>query len=158
MNNRNVFEKLFDLIDLVGDQVNILFNGHKRVKSSIGGVLTLLIIIFIVYCCIYYGEDLINKKNPITRFSKETNSMSIPLTELSHAIGFVTNTGVIKTDIENYLDIRAKLFIVTVNNKTLQGDISFRTLIVERCTAESYGKKKDIFTDPKNAIPYTQGY
>jgi hypothetical protein len=145
-------------IDFVGNQVNLLHKEQKRIKSSIGGTFTLIIAAFTVFCSVYYGEDLVYKKKPISRFSKEYNPTSIAIQDLPHSFIYNDINGVILTDMDKYIDIIPRIFETSYDNKTKIAKATAITLNTEKCTEESFGKYQSLFTDPKYAVPYKQSY
>jgi hypothetical protein len=145
-------------IDLVGNQVSILHNEQKTMKSAIGGTFTLIIFAFSIFCSVYYGQDLVYKKNPISRFSKEYNPLPISVQDIPHGFYFLDINGFPYTDMEKYVDIITVFFVATIDEKTNLGKITQNFLTSGKCTEESFGNYNSLFTDPKFSIPYKQSY
>jgi hypothetical protein len=56
------------------------------------------------------------KRNPF-RFSKELNSTKIPLSSIPHAFVFTITYAILFTDVEHYIDITPKVYIITMDDK-----------------------------------------
>jgi hypothetical protein len=84
--------------------------------------------------------------------------MPISIEDIPHLFLFVGVNGVPYTDMEKYVDIITKYFVVTFDESTKIGTVTPYFLTSEKCHEESFGKYKNLFTDPKFSIPYKLGY
>ncbi len=64
--------KWLSKVDFIAPQIELTYKSTSLKRSALGGCLTNLILMFALYCIIYFGRDIVEKKKPITRFSKNT--------------------------------------------------------------------------------------
>jgi hypothetical protein len=60
--------------DFLGYQPQLTVNGRRRFRTLTTGLLSILITICTILCIIYFGKDLINKKEPIVLTTSVQNS------------------------------------------------------------------------------------
>lgn len=143
-------------LDIVGYEVKFRFKGYDRVKSGIGGLFTLITIVFAMFCFIYFGRDLIEKKKPISRLTRELKSAELLVSDVPQAYLFINRYGTPLTNVERYITILPRLFKVRYDTKEQRANMTELFFKIEPCTPESFGKYKDIFTDPNYNFPYKQ--
>jgi hypothetical protein len=101
--------KFLHTIDLVSDSVTLRHNRSDKLKNSLGGALTILIIIFLIYCINYFGEDIIKKEKPITGFSKAYQSSSrVYLNNTPVVFAFYDSLGKQYLEVEKYISFIAQ--------------------------------------------------
>ena len=98
--------------DLYGSQIKIYINNKDKIKTDLGGIFTILTIIFIVIFTWYIGKDIIYRQNPFTYqqlessnkyFENNITSNSFPIA-LS-IMDFDSNT----LDINGFLDLKVSI-------------------------------------------------
>jgi hypothetical protein len=120
-------------IDLVGSKIDLYHNGSTKSHTAIGSILTTGILIFFLYCVIYFGLDIVYKEQPISRFSKEyVNVSRIYLKDYPLKILF-TQPGIILGDISRFINFKATYLKIGLNGVN---SISYDSLIVEHCKDE----------------------
>jgi hypothetical protein len=138
-------------IDLVSDSVSLRHNKSDRLRSGLGGILTILIVIFLVYCINYFGEDIIKKEKPITTFSKAYQpSSKIYLNNTPVVMAFYNSLGKQYMNIEKYITFVAQRYYFEA------GNIDYTYMNVEPCDEDRHlGGYKQLFRD--NKINVTNG-
>jgi hypothetical protein len=125
--------RLLQRIDFVGSSLSFTHNGSKRLNNPFGGIFTILIGIFSIYCVIYFGEDIIKKEKPISTFSKAyTTSSKIYQNNTPIMMQFGNSYGQIYTDVDRYISIEGKRF--TAEN----GVYDFQFLAMEPCNVDKH--------------------
>jgi hypothetical protein len=158
MNIKNIFQTILKKTDFVGKQVGFLYNGDKRIKSTIVCVMTLIIIAFSIYCFIYYGEDLMYKQKPISRMSKDNNVTDMNLEDIPYVLIFVTNKAVVITNPERYFEMVPKVYENTYDEVNKKPSSNVLLLDYQKCNENSFGKYKSLFMDKSYAVPWNEGF
>jgi hypothetical protein len=93
-------------IDLNGNGISLRHNSHKQIKTVIGGLITIIITIFSLYCIVYFSQDIINKEKPISLFNKDfTPNSQVFIKDFPFAMSFATSGGVLKTDFQRNIGV-----------------------------------------------------
>jgi hypothetical protein len=137
MNISSKIQTFIKKTDFVGKQVGFLYNGDKRIKSTIGGVMTLIIVAFSIYCSIYYGRDLLYKQKPISRMSKDTNITDMNLEDIPYVVMFVNSKGQLLSNPERYFEMIPKLFINTYDEVNKKISSNILPLDYQKCNENS---------------------
>ena len=61
--------KYFRLCDLVGRAPPLLINNKKTLKTNVGAIFTLIIVITTIVTTCFFGQELFAKKDPSVNFS-----------------------------------------------------------------------------------------
>ena len=61
--------KYFKLCDLVGRAPPLLINNKKTLKTTIGAIFTIMIVITTIVTTCFFGQELFVRKNPSVNFS-----------------------------------------------------------------------------------------
>jgi hypothetical protein len=124
--------KYFLAIDLVSTNVTLLHHRSANLKTYVGSILTLIILIFFIYSISYFGSDLILKQQPITRYSKEyTNTSRLYIKDYPIRIGITDSYGTLLPK-EKYLSFQG-----TFTKLGIEKDyVSVGYLIFEPCRDE----------------------
>src|SRR5689334_3383413 len=72
-NKDGFLKKVVSKIDVMGKPINLSYKSSSRIQTIFGGILTSLIYAFSVYSIIYFGSDIVQKKNPTTRYGRFFN-------------------------------------------------------------------------------------
>lgn len=65
---------LIKYVDFFGETPSLFINSNKKTKSTIGGILTILVSIFFVFCMFLFEKGIWRKESPITNLSVMPNS------------------------------------------------------------------------------------
>jgi hypothetical protein len=126
--------KNFRSLDIVSPKIELLHLGSTNLKTYIGSILTLIIVIFFIYSISYFGSDLILREQPITRYSKEySNSSRIYLKDYPIRV-LVTDGlgGILPRD--KFMRVQGTYFKLGFNNK--DNFVNFGYLFMEPCRDE----------------------
>jgi hypothetical protein len=124
--------KYFLAIDLVSTNVTLLHHRSANLKTYVGSILTLIILIFFIYSISYFGSDLILKQQPITRYSKEyTNTSRIYIKDYPFRIVITDVFGTLLPK-EKYLSFQGTYSKIGIENDY----VSVGYLIFETCRDE----------------------
>src|SRR5690606_11787322 len=119
--------------DLSGETVSFKYKGSSMIKSTIGGILSISIIMFSLYYVIYFGEDIVKKEKPSTRFSKDyTNQSRAYLKEFPVMLYFLDLWANVYKDLKRYVKVEAFMYdtsVVTEDGAYAQMSI----LQIEKC-------------------------
>jgi hypothetical protein len=128
--------------DLVGSKIELYHKGSTKSQTIIGSLISTSILIFFLYCIIYFGLDIIYKEQPISRFSKEyVNVSRINLKDYPVKILFSQPPGIAIADVSRFMTFRTMYMKIGIND----GGVVFDSLIVEHCKDEFVGDKKEFF-------------
>jgi hypothetical protein len=99
--------RLLTSCDGISPPLNFRYNNYSNIKTVIGGIVTLLLIVFITFCTIYFFEDNIYKRNPVTRFSNSySESNEIDISDFPIIFSFVKNSKIIENPLK-YISLEA---------------------------------------------------
>jgi hypothetical protein len=149
----SLLQNMLKHIDFVGSQVSIKHNNSREVKTTLGGILTIFITIFSIYSIVYFSQDIFTKNKPISRMSKNFINQSIVEAQDFPFVMYLTDT------YGNTIQNLEKYVIFEVFHYAMDGVvINSTSLTIEQCEPKHMGKYQDIFYDPGNAVPMSQGY
>jgi hypothetical protein len=132
-------------IDMIGLEIGLKHKSSRSYQSIPGGTITILILIFIAYCTIYFGEDIYYKEKPISRFNKAMNNNTlINMTQFPVTISFTTAQGALYTNSDRYIQISPYWYLFDWQ-PLHQSGIKVYPLIVEPCNEEHVSIHKDLF-------------
>lgn len=98
----------FNLVDFCSPGVELRMNGSTGQKSIIGGVVSLLVLIAVLFLIFYLGIDIVLKEKPRLIVSEIENTLPTfyNLTAKDFMFGFkIVDSTNVKVNYENYLDI-----------------------------------------------------
>jgi hypothetical protein len=131
--------------DSTGFNINLKHKNSTCFKSFPGGLITLIINAFIVYCVFYFGDDLWLREEPTSLFTKGiNNSTPIYLKDYPTPISFTDQMGVPYDNVYRYITVVAYWYLMDYEPYGLKGTNYF-PLIVEPCTAEHVSQYGDLF-------------
>jgi hypothetical protein len=137
-------------IDILGLEVDLKHLGSRHYRTAPGGTLTLVIVIFIIYCVCYFGEDLYYREKPISRFSKMlNNSTAIPLTHFPTPLSFVqvdTGAPIYAGDTERNVTIIPYWLLIDYLPLGLKG-VNIFPMLMEKCSKDHVSQYGNILTD-----------
>lgn len=100
---------LFHLIDFCSAGVQLRVNGKDRQTSIIGGLVSLLVMMAVLFLIFYLGLDIVLREKPRLIISEVENTLPTfyNLTSKDFMFGFkIVNSENLKVDYENYIDIK----------------------------------------------------
>jgi hypothetical protein len=113
--------KLLYDVNMFGEPVKLYLDKKSTIKTKVGGILTFILIISMILCCWFLGNDIIYKRNPLSytqtnisdvyatiKFTKQTFPLAFSLQDYLGAI----------VDDPRILDIRPFIRRFVVNNQT----------------------------------------
>jgi hypothetical protein len=156
----NSLSRWFRELDVMAYSIKSTYRNSSTAKSILGGILTFFAIIFAIYSILYFGIDIITKKNPITRFSKNyLNESKIYLTDFPFLLRHVDGSNQV-IDIEKFINYDVILYNNRLNMNTGDQIFSMDKLFMEKCDIEKhfYGKLRDFYSNPLNQIPISSSY
>jgi hypothetical protein len=142
----SAIKSLITTVDIIGLNIGLRHHNRARYNTVSGGLLTIMTVIFIIYCVFYFGQDLYQKKKPISRFNKMLNpSMQTPLQNYQVPIAFTLGTGnSIFQNMERYVDITAYWLLIDYTPLNLSA-INVYPLFVEKCTKDHVAAYGDLY-------------
>jgi hypothetical protein len=124
--------------DFLGYPVELSYKSSHNYKSTLGGILTIFITVFAIYSIIYFGQDMIEKKNPITRLSSiYSTEAKIPLKNLGLLFKFTTKLG-LNIDHSRYLTFVPMFYMIRTDSKTQDYTVEVVEMFVEPCNPEHF--------------------
>lgn len=145
---------LLTRVDLVGKTINVTHKLNNNVKTGVGGLYTILIIAVVIYSLIYFGRDMIEKKEPKIRFNKNfLNESKFYIKDFPLIVYYKDNLGN-PLDLSKFAYPEPVLYSLVYNKSKENYEYVLNELIFEPCDPEKYyGRYKDLITDPNNMIP-----
>jgi hypothetical protein len=128
-------------IDLVGNNISLRHNSHGQIKTITGGIITILILIFSLYCIIYFGQDIIQKEKPISYFSKDfTYTSKVSIKDFPFILSPVNSGGGLKTDFRKNIGVDVLYYELYADEV-----VRISRMTVEDCDPNKhFGKHYDI--------------
>jgi hypothetical protein len=158
MMTKSYLKLFFKSCDIAGSEINLNYKGNSTIKTVLGGILSLILIIFTLFCISYFGADLIQREKPISRFYKEFHNQSIVnLTDFPLLMTFASNTGNPITNVERYLTIDNLYYVIDLDYVTKKQVSQVYYLYSEPCNENHYSKYKDLIEKDSN-VPLTVSY
>jgi hypothetical protein len=150
---KRLMEKLISLgfrkCDIFGYEICFRHQGERRYKTVLGGMITIMLGIFLIYLFTYFSNDCIRKINPATRMQNNYfNPIILNASSFIYALQFTDSNNKIIADPTKYLSFHA---IVTEweENKS-QHELKF-----SKCDKSRHFKNTGISQDIiKNKIPF----
>jgi hypothetical protein len=159
MSESNYFKLFFKHCDIVGSEINLNYKGNSSIRTAFGGILSIILIIFTIFCISYFGADLILREKPISRFYKEFNNESrVNLTDFPLIMTFVSNSGNPAKNVDRYLTIEALYYVIDLNDTTKAQVSKINYLYVEPCNETHYYKYKDLIEKEDSNVPLKYSY
>jgi hypothetical protein len=145
--------KFIKLIDFIGNDISLLHKGSKRVKTVLGGLMTIIISVFSVYSIVYFGKDLFARESPNSRFSKAYQNSSRIMTEDRPLVfNIINGRGANIPSADKYLTFTAKRY-----ENLPDGNVTISNIFVERCDPDKHIPKfKDLYI--KSGIDLSTSY
>lgn len=100
-------------IDIFGKSINLKMEGREEYKTLVGGLLTILMMILMVVVTVFFGLDLIERKNPSYYFQilqGEGYPISIINNTNFFIAGRVTGTGSRPVLDPRFFDVRFEYY------------------------------------------------
>jgi hypothetical protein len=134
-------------LDHLAYPIHLNYKGSSSAKSSLGGIMTLGIIAFAIYCIIYFGKDIVEKTKPISSFSRNYfNKSVIFLKDFPVMMHYVDETNV-EIQLEKYLEYEIIYYQMEFDEKTQKQNLRMDYLFAEKCDKEKhlFGAFKSLF-------------
>lgn len=119
---------ILKFIDFCSTSVNLKIKGEAIKKSSLGGCVSLLIIVAVLFLIIYLGFDIVKREKPITIISeKESHTPTyFNFTAKDFMFGFTMYNNYFEViNYENYLDVTIMNTIALINDKAKDEESPF---------------------------------
>jgi hypothetical protein len=130
---------MLKFIDIFGDNIKLNLKQQEKIKTSIGGIFTILTLIAIIIFSCFIGNDIVYKSNPLTYseeivnnqydnniFDKHSFPFSVGL--LDSYGNLINDTSYIKLELTNY-------FITSINGIQLTNKTNIE---LKRCVKEDF--------------------
>lgn len=153
-----MIEKLFTQIDFLSPPSTLLVKGNKLLKSSIGGIFTILIGLAFLIMFLVYFLRVLDKQDPNVVFSINYSKVAnfTLMTDMCLAIGLLSERGVSISNPETYYSITMHYVKTTPSISNDQVNVTFENieLNLTKCTNETFGDKFSIFESTRYADLY----
>lgn len=138
--------KILKMIDFCSTGVHLKIKGDTIKRSSLGGFISLLIILAVLFLTIYLGLDIVMKEKPIliiSEFESPTPTY-YNFTAKDFMFGFIVVNGYLeKLDYENYLDITISNYVSQIKDNVKEGEIPYSSEIKEYTEFETCDKVEE---------------
>jgi hypothetical protein len=150
---------LLEKCDLVGSEIQLYHKGSSRVKTTLGGLFSVILLIFTLFCISYFGSDIVQKQKPTYRFYKEySNESTIAFPDFPLMIILTTNTGAVIKQPERYYYMDAVYYVLELDQQSKTFKSRGYSLYVEQCNSTMYPKYKELIDSPSNGVPVSSAY
>jgi hypothetical protein len=143
-----MIENILKSIDILAPTITLKIKKQDSLKSSVGGMLTILVVIISIMAFVGFGIDLIEKRLPQVNYKKELEATpSINLTEDSIIFGIVD-----QVTLQEIPDIDRKIYFYLTYGEVFGNNTPSRTtdFPAEKCSNEVLDKvKKFLLVDGK---------
>jgi hypothetical protein len=157
MSSKSYLNTIFETCDITGSQIKLNYKGHTSIKTFFGGIMSLIIMLFTLFCISYFGIDLIQKQKPISRFYKEfVNESIVNFTDFPVMMIITNPSGLPVPNLERILYIDAVYYILGYNAEEKVQKSNRYNLFVEPCNESHYSKYKDLID--KSNVPLKYAY
>ena len=146
--------KYFKLCDLVGRAPPLLINNKKTLKTTIGAIFTLMIIITTIVTTCFFGQELFVRKNPSVNFSTAEiqHPPFLPYDEENFEIAF----GLEDSDSNLFIDETVYYPIATMRKNILvngEMEYEYTNIKVIPCTKKNFNKEiEELFSPFKSGV------
>ena len=146
--------KYFKLCDLVGRAPPLLINNKKTLKTTIGAIFTLMIIITTIVTTCFFGQELFLRKNPSVNFSTAEiqHPPFLPYDEENFEIAF----GLEDSDSNLFIDETVYYPIATMRKNILvngEMEYEYTNIKVIPCTKKNFNKEiEELFSPFKSGV------
>ena len=146
--------KYFKLCDLVGRAPPLLINNKKTLKTTIGAIFTLMIIITTIVTTCFFGQELFVRKNPSVNFSTAEiqHPPFLPYDEENFEIAF----GLEDSDSNLFIDETVYYPIATMRKNILvNGEMEYEYTNIKLipCTKKNFNKEiEELFSPFKSGV------
>jgi hypothetical protein len=136
MSYKSIFKEALLSLDTVGNKITLKHKKFPRIRTLLGSFLTSGVVIFFLYCVVYFGADMVYKSNPISMYYKHFNDTSkiylkdFPLMIVFHDSNLSTYP---ITELSKYISINSLRAVSGV-----EGDED-SSLQIAGCTNETLG-------------------
>jgi hypothetical protein len=159
MSNESYIKLFFNSCDIIGSEIKLNYKGNTSIKTVFGGLMSLILILFTLFCISYFGADIIQREKPISRFYKEfTNQSIVNFTDFPVIMILTSGTGNPVPNIERYLEIDAVYYILSYDEKAKVQVSNRYSLFVEPCNEKHYYKYKDLIERKDSNVPLNVAY
>ncbi|EAR90122.2 transmembrane protein, putative (macronuclear) [Tetrahymena thermophila SB210] len=128
-------QDLFRSIDIYGQRIDINFQNKQVYKTIYGGAITFIIGIFFIVGCWFFGDQLINRRNPSVIFSEryveQAQRINITSDNLIIMFGVSDKQSQLWVD-PTIFQLRAVQQILQLNNNTQNGQYERKLISVNK--------------------------
>jgi hypothetical protein len=145
---------IFQKIDILGDELNLKYKSSNKLKSTFGALISTILIIFAVIAFFYFGSDIYERKNPISKFiQKYKNNSRIYLKNFPLLIRFIGDDISKEIKIERFMTLMPVIYEQNIVNGTYITNYKF--LFLEPCNAETHltGKFGELYKKGQFDVP-----
>jgi hypothetical protein len=129
---------MFQSIDIFGLPYRMTFNKSPYFKSTIGGIFTIFLFSIAVLCMLFFGKEIILRKQPQIIVDTQKFSEGLNLTlSMQMAFVFQLKTGEVIKDFERYIDIELRYYNSTTELSTGQS-FSSSKIELSKCNIENF--------------------
>jgi hypothetical protein len=154
----SLIQKLILNCDLLGSQLEFKIDGKTRFKTLPGGIVSILLCIFCLVCVFLFGQDIVLKQKPLSRFSKIYNQNEVKLKDFPVVFFFNDFNGKAIDNLFSYIKLEPVYYELDWDEVNQKNIIGLSTLFVEKCNSTHFGNYTDMFTNPANKVPYKDSY
>lgn len=146
--------KFLNNFDFLQNEVGLMIEGEERKRTPFGAILTLLIIVMTFVASLFFGEDIIQKRNPKSSFSKffqEYNYLNLT-NNFPIVISLVQRGAVKINNFRQYFDIAFVNFDTPMRtaNQTLNSSFNYEKYNSGKCQKEDLLQYENEFRSSMN--------
>jgi hypothetical protein len=146
---------MIKMIDYLGFQPNLFIESSERYKTTLGGVMTIIMILLSILAFAAFGKDMLLKENPILyQYDKFSVENEINFNEIPFLIGLMKDGGFSIQNISRKLEVRMLYTITDASN--IETPTQFINYPLVPCSTTNLFKinlmdiKKKLIGDPAN--------
>lgn len=141
----NPFKFYLMKADFFSENISLNFNESKRLNSSFGVFLTIIVASLSLILCLMFGRDVYQRKNPVISESTLFNENSIiKKNKMLFFFNFRYNEGTIQPDLDKYIDF--KLLSLNLSNSVIVGN-KYINLEMVPCSDSHFENYANIFAE-----------
>lgn len=145
--------------DFYSKSINFRFKDKDRSTTMLGGILSILTAISMIYFTIFFGREIWEKKIPIVRFNREYNNHTlINLTKMPIIINVFNYSTQPIENFERTLYIKATFWDTLLDPATGMQYTTLSEVPVMKCQDKNFSMYSDLINNPKSGIPLSTSY
>lgn len=152
-----LFKNILKCCDVVGAKMEFTYEGSSRIKTWLGGIASIILIVLMIVCIYMFGIEIVHRDKPlILSGSVYNNDTKISIRENPIVFHPVDNLGFV-LDFDSYFDSE----VIIMTNKIVDGELIQVNAhgMLELCDLDKhFSKQKAAIQDGSVSIVYKGSY